>query len=148
MDWLVNALRQHPEVALFLTLAVGYALGRIKFGSVQLGAVTGVLIAGVVIGQVGVAVSPDLSSAFFLLFLFSIGYKTGPQFVNGLRTSGVTQVGLTVFLCVTGLLGAGPRGRAGSREEQDSDTRLGVTYAIGNVLLALWSSVMVVLMAR
>ena len=82
MDSIVNALRQHPEVALFLTLAIGYAVGRIKVGSVQLGAVTGVLITGVVIGQIGVAVSPDLSSAFFLLFLFSIGYKTGPQFAT------------------------------------------------------------------
>jgi putative transport protein len=104
VDSIVNALRQHPEVALFLTLAIGYAVGRIKLGSVQLGEVTGVLIAGVVIGQIGVAVSPDLSSTFFLLFLFSIGYKTGPQFVNGLRSSGMTQIGLTVFLCVTGLL--------------------------------------------
>src|SRR5262245_52014271 len=104
VDWLANALRQHPELALFLTLAIGYALGRIRFGSVQLGAVSGVLITGVLIGQLGVAISPDLKSAFFLLFLFSIGYKTGPQFVNGLRTSGVPQVGLTLLLCGTGLV--------------------------------------------
>jgi putative transport protein len=48
MDWFASALRQHPELALFLTLAIGYAVGKIRFGSVQLGAVTGVLIAGVV----------------------------------------------------------------------------------------------------
>src|SRR5262245_42560003 len=93
---LADALRQHPELALFLTLAIGYAIGRIPLGSVQLGAVTGVLIAGVAIGQIGVAISPDLKSAFFLLFLFSIGYKTGPQFVSGLRSSGLPQVALTL----------------------------------------------------
>src|SRR5262245_43877817 len=82
VDWVANALRQHPELALFLTLAIGYALGKIRFGSVQLGAVTGVLITGVIIGQLGVAISPDLKSASFLLFLFSIGYKTEPQFVK------------------------------------------------------------------
>ena len=103
MDWLAHMLKAHPELALFLTLAIGYAIGKIKFGSVQLGAVTGVLITGVVIGQVGVTVSSDLKSAFFLLFLFSIGYKTGPQFVNGLKSSGLSQVGLTVLLAVTGL---------------------------------------------
>ena len=40
MDWFASALRQHPELALFLALAIGYAVGKIRFGSVQLGAVT------------------------------------------------------------------------------------------------------------
>jgi len=40
MDRFASALRQHPELALFLALAIGYAVGKIRFGSVQLGAVT------------------------------------------------------------------------------------------------------------
>ena len=66
-DWLVDTLRHHPEMALFLTLALGYAIGKIRLGGVTLGAVVGVLIAGVIIGQVEVTVSADLKTAFFLL---------------------------------------------------------------------------------
>ncbi|MET0850061.1 MAG: hypothetical protein ABW020_02930 [Candidatus Rokuibacteriota bacterium] len=44
MNWIATVRRQRPELALFLTLAIGYALGRIRIGSVQLGAVTGVLL--------------------------------------------------------------------------------------------------------
>src|SRR5262245_33791012 len=103
MSWLAEALRHHPELAFFLTLALGYAIGKLRFGTFTLGAVTCVLIAGVIVGQTGVKVSSDLKSAFFLLFLFAIGYKTGPQFFNGLRTSGLQQAGLTILLCCVGL---------------------------------------------
>jgi putative transport protein len=103
MEWIANALRHHPELALFLALAVGYAIGKIKIGAFKIGSVIGVLIAGVVIGQLGIKVSNDLKYAFFLLFLFSIGYKTGPQFFRGLRASGLPQAALTILTCVTGL---------------------------------------------
>jgi putative transport protein len=103
MEWLANSLRHHPELALFLALAVGYAIGKIKIGSFKIGPVIGVLIAGVVIGQLEIKVSNDLKSAFFLLFLFAIGYKTGPQFFRGLRASGLPQAGLTILLSVVAL---------------------------------------------
>jgi putative transport protein len=106
MDSLIKALQQHPELAIFLTLAVGYLLGRIKFGSFAIGTVTGVLIAGVLIGQAKIVVSPNVKAVFFLLFLFSIGYKVGPQFFGGLKKNGLPQAGLTIVLCVTALLSA------------------------------------------
>src|SRR5262245_9200187 len=103
MEWFANALRHHPELALFLSLALGYAIGKIKLGGFQVGAVIGVLIAGVIIGQLDIKVSNELKNAFFLLFLFSIGYKTGPQFFRGLRASGLPQAGITILTCATGL---------------------------------------------
>ncbi len=99
MSWLFDVLRAHPELALFLALGLGYLIGRINIAGFKVGAVIGSLLAGVVIGQIGIQISPDLKSAFFLLFLFSIGYKTGPQFFRGLRSSGLPQAGLTVLLC-------------------------------------------------
>ncbi len=101
--WFVAMLRQHPEMAVFLTLAAGYCIGKVKFGSVALGAVVGVLIAGVIVGQAGIKLSSDLKTAFFLLFLFSIGYRTGPQFFNGLRSSGFPQIALTLIFCCSAL---------------------------------------------
>src|SRR5262249_37883554 len=103
-NWFVEALRHHPEMALFLTLGLGYLIGKLKIGSVTLGAVVGVLIAGVIVGQLGIKVSSDLKTAFFLLFLVSIGYNSGPRFFSGLKASGVPQVALTVIFCVTALL--------------------------------------------
>lgn len=103
MHWIAESLRHHPELALFLALAAGYALGRISIAGFKLGAVIGSLIAGVIIGQIGISVAAELKSIFFLLFLFSIGYKTGPQFFSGVRSSGLPQAGLTVLLCLTAL---------------------------------------------
>jgi putative transport protein len=103
MDVLLEALRANPELAVFLTLAVGFALGRVRFGSFQLGNVLGTLLAGVLIGQIGITVSALVKVVFFDLFLFSTGYKVGPQFFRGLRRNAVTQVSLTIVLCVVSL---------------------------------------------
>ena len=51
MLWLIDILKSRPELALFLTLAIGYAVGKIQIGTFKVGAVTGVLITGVVVGQ-------------------------------------------------------------------------------------------------
>jgi putative transport protein len=99
----IDALRTHPELALFLTLALGYALGELRVGAIQLGSVIGVLLVGVAIGQIGISFADELQSTFFLLFLFSIGYKTGPQFFRGLRGSGLSQAALALILAATGL---------------------------------------------
>ena len=104
MEFLVTALRENPELAVFLTLALGFALGSIKFGSFKLGNVVGTLLAGVLIGQLEIQVSGTVKVVFFDLFLFATGYKVGPQFIRGLGRSALPQVGVTVVLCVTSLL--------------------------------------------
>ncbi len=104
MDAFVQALRGNPELAIFLTLAVGFAVGRLRIGSFKLGNVVGTLLAGVVIGQIGVTVSPLVKVTFFDLFLFATGYKVGPQFFRGLKRNALPQVSLTVVLCVTSLV--------------------------------------------
>ena len=101
---MLNALRNHPELAIFLTLAAGFVIGRIKIGSFKLGNVVGTLIAGVLIGQLDIKVDPTVKLVFFSLFLFATGYKVGPQFFRGLKKSALTQVVLTVVFCVTSLL--------------------------------------------
>lgn len=103
-EWSVRLLRDHPEVTFFLVLGLGYVIGRIKLGGFTLGAVTGTLLAGVVIGQLGVRVSGDLKQGFFLLFLFAIGFRTGPQFFRGLRSDGLAQAGLAAIVATTGLI--------------------------------------------
>jgi putative transport protein len=104
MTYFVTALRENPELAIFLTLAVGFVIGRIRIGSFSLGNVVGTLLAGVVIGQLDIKVSPLVKVVFFDLFLFATGYKVGPQFFRGLKKNAGPQVALTVVLCVTSLV--------------------------------------------
>jgi len=106
VGWFGDALRQNPELAIFLTLAVGFFIGRLKIGSFSLGTVVGTLLAGVLVGQLGIQVPPLVKTVFFDLFLFTTGYKVGPQFFRGLKKDAFSQVALTVVLCVTCLLTA------------------------------------------
>src|SRR6266576_2065259 len=106
MEYFVQALRNNPELAIFLTLAIGFLIGRVKFGSFSLGIVVGTLLAGVLIGQLDIKVPAVVKTIFFDLFLFTTGYKVGPQFFRGLKRDALPQVALTVVLCVTCLLTA------------------------------------------
>ena len=104
MSFFVSALRENPELAIFLTLAVGFVIGRVRIGTFSLGNVVGTLLAGVLIGQLNIEVHPLVKVVFFDLFLFATGYKVGPQFFRGLKKHAGPQVALTVVLCVTSLL--------------------------------------------
>jgi putative transport protein len=106
VDLLIKALQEHQELAIFLTLAIGFGIGRIRIGSFSLGTVVGTLLAGVVIGQLDIKVPAIVKAVFFDLFLFTTGYKVGPQFFRGLKKDALPQVAVTVVLCVTCLLSA------------------------------------------
>ncbi|HZO37920.1 MAG TPA: aspartate-alanine antiporter [Methylomirabilota bacterium] len=106
MEFLVAALREHQELTIFLTLAVGFFIGQLRFGTFSLGTVVGTLLAGVLIGQLDIKVSPIVKNVFFDLFLFTIGYKVGPQFFRGLKKDAMPQLAVTVVLCVTCLVSA------------------------------------------
>ena len=106
VEYVVTALREHPELAVFLTLAVGFFIGRLRIGSFSLGTVVGTLLAGVLIGQLDIKVPPIVKNVFFDLFLFTTGYKVGPQFFRGLRGDAMPQLAVTVVLCVSCLAAA------------------------------------------
>jgi len=106
VDYVIRALRENPELAIFLTLAIGFLIGRVKIGSFSLGIVVGTLLAGVLIGQLGIKVPPLVKTIFFDLFLFTTGYKVGPQFFRGLKGDALPQLALTVVVCVSCLLTA------------------------------------------
>ena len=103
-EWIVTVLRGNPELAIFLALAIGYWVGGIKFGSFSLGAVTGTLLAGVLIGQLGIEISPQIKSIFFIMFLFAVGFGVGPQFVRGIANDGLPQALFAVVISVLCLM--------------------------------------------
>src|SRR5215218_8928428 len=104
MDWLFATLKQYPEIAIFLALAFGYYFGKFTFKGIGLGAVTATLIAGVVIGQIGITINQPLKAFAFLMFLFAVGYGVGPQFVRGIAKDGVPQALFSAVQCVLSLL--------------------------------------------
>lgn len=100
VDWFANTLRSYPEIAIFLSLAIGYYFGSFTYKGLGLGAVTATLVAAVLIGQLGITISPPLKSTFFLMFLFAIGYGVGPQFVRGIAKDGIPQALFAAVVCV------------------------------------------------
>jgi putative transport protein len=97
--WFAETLRHYPEIAIFLTLALGYYFGKFTFKGIGLGSVTATLLAGVLIGQLGITISPPLKATVFLMFLFAVGYGVGPQFVRGVAKDGMPQALFSVVQC-------------------------------------------------
>ena len=104
MEWITDLFRSHPELAIYLTLGLGFLVGKIHIKGFSLGIVTSVLLVGVLVGQLQIPMTGALKQTAFLLFLFAIGYKVGPQFFAGLRKDGLPQVGFAVVMCLFILL--------------------------------------------
>ncbi len=100
ISWFVDTLRENPALAIFLTLGLGFLIGQLKYKTFSLGNVTSVLLVGVLIGQLDIPIPGPIKNAFFLLFLFAIGYSVGPQFFAALRGDGIKQVIFAVVVCV------------------------------------------------
>ena len=98
MNWIIELMRSHPEIAIYLTIGAGFLIGKIKIKGFGLGIVSSVLLTGVVMGQLHIPVGSTLKPTAFLLFLFAIGYKVGPQFFSGLKKEGLPQVYFAVLM--------------------------------------------------
>jgi len=103
IDWFFTTLKTYPEIAIFLSLALGYYFGKFTYKGIGLGSVTATLIAAVVIGQIGITINQPLKAFAFLMFLFAVGYAVGPQFVRGIASSGLPQAIFSVVQCVFSL---------------------------------------------
>ncbi|MBJ3814163.1 aspartate-alanine antiporter [Shimwellia pseudoproteus] len=100
MEWFVHTLRTYPEIAIFLSIGIGYWVGGKSYHGLSLGAVTATLIAALIIGMVGIQISGTVKSTFFLMFLFAVGYGVGPQFVQGIAKDGLPQALFAVVVCL------------------------------------------------
>ncbi len=98
--WFATTLRQYPEIAIFLVLALGYYFGKFTFRGIGLGSVTATLLAGVLVGQLGITIGTPLKATVFLLFLFAVGYGVGPQFVRGVAKDGLPQAIFAAVQCI------------------------------------------------
>jgi putative transport protein len=100
MTWIVETLRAHPELAIFVALAIGFWIGPKKVAGFNLGNVTATLLAAVLIGQLGIEIPGPIKATFFMLFLFAVGYGVGPQFFAGLGKDGLKQIIFSLVVLV------------------------------------------------
>ena len=61
---------------------------------------TATLLAGVLVGQLGITIGTPLKATVFLMFLFAVGYGVGPQFVRGVAKDGLPQAIFAVVQCI------------------------------------------------
>ncbi len=100
-----DTLASNPVLLLFVTAAVGLAVGSIRIAGFSLG-IAAVLFAGIAIGALDDRlVLPD---AFWILglalFVYIVGLMSGPGFLGALRRRGLAVNGLVLCAIVTGAL--------------------------------------------
>jgi putative transport protein len=89
-----------PIAVLFVCIAIGFAVGRIKVAGVPIGGIPGTLFAAILIGQIGVEVDENIKTIAFALFIYSLGYVSGPSFFQSLGRSTLNLVHLSLFSSV------------------------------------------------
>ncbi|MBR0846437.1 transporter [Bradyrhizobium diazoefficiens] len=100
--WIVTTA---PEIFLLLAVAIGTMLGRFKIRGFTIGTTACILIVAVLIGQLGhFTFAPILRTILFSLFVFTIGYRSGPEFFASLSLRTLSQVVLALVIGATGLV--------------------------------------------
>ncbi|WP_194818768.1 aspartate-alanine antiporter [Nocardia sp. XZ_19_385] len=97
MHAIKSFLQDTPEAALFLCLALGYAIGKIRIWKLSLGGVAGTLIVAIFVGMAGhITVNEQVKNIAFALFIFTLGYISGPTFFASLNRKSLKYGTFTV----------------------------------------------------
>ena len=104
MDFLHALFQEVPLLALFLTLSIGYFVGKFRIKRFVLGGIAGTLLVGVLVGQIGINIDSGLKDVFFAMFIYAVGYQGGPQFFQSLNRESFMQLLSATIMCVVGLI--------------------------------------------
>jgi putative transport protein len=101
----LHFLGTQPFVLLFLVLALGTELGRLKIGFISLGSTAATLLVGIAISlcayllyDIRYQIPTLLTTIFLNLFMFAVGLKVGPQFFSGLRLDGIKFIVIALIV--------------------------------------------------
>ena len=100
---IVEICRSYPQIVIFLGVAIGYTIGKIKIFGFNLGSTAGCLLAALFLGQMAIEVPPLVKTIAFALFIFTIGYKVGPQFFGSLKKDGLNYIWISLVVAIAGL---------------------------------------------
>ena len=104
--WAVN-FEENPAVlkGLFLIVALGFMLGRIKIKGLSLD-VSAVIFIALLFGHFGVIIPKELGNFGLVLFIFTIGIQAGPGFFDSFRSKGKTLILITMLIICSACLTA------------------------------------------
>lgn len=96
---IVHFMVNNQVFTLFICLALGFLIGNYKIaGKFNIGATVGTLIVTLIVGQVGAFPRNEmLGTIFFGAFMFSVGYRIGPQLLVSLKLFGVRILIASIF---------------------------------------------------
>ena len=102
---IAHYLIANPVISIFVCLALGYLIGKLKIKSFTIGATVGTLLVGLLISLVfkeagTYQIDGTVKTIFFSLFIFAIGYEVGPSFFASLKSSGLKIIILSLFFGV------------------------------------------------
>jgi putative transport protein len=104
MNLIGHVAASAPEVFIVLAVALGTLLGRLRIQGFSLGVPACILLIAVIMGQFGtIVIPPLLKTILFGLFVFTIGYRSGPEFFASLSLQTLAQVALALVMGVCGL---------------------------------------------
>ena len=103
-NWILDGLKHSPEILLFLSLSLGYLIGGIRIGKFQLGGVAGSLLVAVALSVFGVTVDAGVKAVLFALFIYAVGFESGPQFFRSLGVKTLREIFLALFIAAAGFV--------------------------------------------
>ncbi len=103
---IVHFMVSNQVFTLFICLAIGFLIGNYKIaGKFNIGATVGTLIVTLIVGQVGSFPRDEmLGTIFFGAFMFSVGYRIGPQLLVSLKLFGIRILIASIFWMVVAFL--------------------------------------------
>lgn len=102
-------LQQNPYLLLFFVVGLAVWIGRVNIKGYGLGMVAGAIVVGAALSVWASAYGAKLElnnfvkSLFYYLFMYGVGLRVGPSFINSLRGDGLKFSVLAVVSCVLGL---------------------------------------------
>jgi len=106
----MSALLHLPYVVLFLVIALGLIIGRIKIKGISLDS-SAVIFIALLLGHMGFSLPKVAQDIGLLFFIFTIGMQAGPGFFNSFKKDGRKLVMAAAVVPITGVLVAGVLGK-------------------------------------
>ena len=109
MEWFFGFLKSYPYVLLFFTVGAAVAIGRVTIKGYGLGMVAGAVIVGAALSiwastyDIQLQLDNFVKSLFYYLFMYGVGLRVGPSFINSLGRDGLRFTILAVIAPLMGL---------------------------------------------
>ncbi len=101
---LIELLSENSILLLFVTIGLGFVIGRIRIRGISAGSAAGVLIAGLWLGHEGLKIDPQFGTTGFYIFMYTVGLAAGPRFFGVIRQDGLKYLSLAALVSGAGFL--------------------------------------------